>query len=134
MIKVILDTNIVISGYIWGGTPGKVLAKWSSKEFSLVISPKIVEEYAECMERICTRYKQPFPQDFLSIINLYSISVPDMPLPKQVCEDPDDDKFLAAALTSNAKVLVTGDKLLLKVKDFSDCKIITAAEFLKSFF
>lgn len=131
-MKVILDTNIVISGYVWGGPPGKILAQWAQKKFALIVSPQILEEYAGSMESICSRYRQPYPHDFLATINLYSITVPDVSLPQQICEDPDDDKFLATALSSQADFLVTGDKLLLKIKNFSACKIMKAAEFLKN--
>ncbi len=52
------------------------------------------------------------------------------PLPHQVCDDPDDDKFITAAIAGKAEYVVTGDKALLRVRLFHRTKIITPNTFL----
>ena len=52
---------------------------------------------------------------------------------KPICRDPDDDKFLACALSSKSKFLVSGDKDLLELHPFKKTPIVKAAEFLKNF-
>jgi predicted nucleic acid-binding protein len=52
-------------------------------------------------------------------------------LSKPVCSDPDDDKFLACAIASGSRIIVSGDKHLLKVSGFLDIEIIKPNEFIK---
>jgi predicted nucleic acid-binding protein len=46
-----------------------------------------------------------------------------LPLPEKVCEDPDDDKFLACALESGSTVIVSGDKHLLKISGYQNIEV-----------
>ena len=50
---------------------------------------------------------------------------------EQVCSDPDDDKFVAAALAGRAPMVATGDKALLRIDGYQGLKILTPAAFLK---
>lgn len=49
-----------------------------------------------------------------------------------VKEDPDDDKFLAAAIEGKADYVVSGDKPLLNIKEYRGIKIISPADFMKN--
>lgn len=51
-------------------------------------------------------------------------------LTEQVCSDPDDDKFLACALASNADCVVSGDKALRRVSGYHDIEVITPRRFV----
>ncbi|RKZ01447.1 putative toxin-antitoxin system toxin component, PIN family [Candidatus Fermentibacteria bacterium] len=51
----------------------------------------------------------------------------------QICDDPDDDKFIAAALGGKANTIVSGDKHLLDVNGYSGIEIIKPAEFVKQY-
>ncbi len=44
-MKVVLDTNVLVSGLIFGGTPARILTAWTDGRFQLVASPEILEEY-----------------------------------------------------------------------------------------
>ncbi len=52
---------------------------------------------------------------------------------KAVCDDPDDDKFLAAALAGGADVIVSGDMHLLRVSGYRELTVLTPAQFLRSY-
>jgi predicted nucleic acid-binding protein len=54
-------------------------------------------------------------------------------LDKQVCEDPDDDKFIAAALESSSRVIITGDTHLLNVSGYSGIEMIQPAVFIEKY-
>jgi predicted nucleic acid-binding protein len=50
-----------------------------------------------------------------------------------VCVDPDDDKFIAAALASKARLIVNGDKHLLNVNGYAEIDIIRPGDFLRTY-
>jgi predicted nucleic acid-binding protein len=54
-------------------------------------------------------------------------------LPEKVCGDPDDDKFLACALASGSKIVVSGDKHLLKVSGYQEVEVLRPREFLDKY-
>ena len=54
-------------------------------------------------------------------------------LANQVCEDPDDDKFLACALAGDIKTIISGDRHLLKLSGYSGINIITPRVFVETF-
>jgi predicted nucleic acid-binding protein len=58
---------------------------------------------------------------------------PDQSLSRHVCVDPDDDKFLACALTSKCKLIVNGDKHLLRVAGYRGIKVIKPREFVNAY-
>jgi len=128
-VKVILDTNILMSAIFWGGKPRKIVDLWLTGAFVLVASKEIVAEYDEIFHRLNKKYKTADEVLFNTIVShlqLYTSPI----LAHQVCEDPDDDKFLACAMVSAARYIVSGDKLLLQVETFGSCQIITASDFL----
>jgi uncharacterized protein len=54
-----------------------------------------------------------------------------LPFASTVCSDPDDDKFLEAAVASDADYIVTGDAALLRVRKYQRLQIVRPAQFLK---
>jgi putative PIN family toxin of toxin-antitoxin system len=44
-MRVILDTNVFVSGVFFGGQPGKILTAWRNGKIRLFLSPEILEEY-----------------------------------------------------------------------------------------
>jgi putative PIN family toxin of toxin-antitoxin system len=67
----------------------------------------------------------------LEVIELQSEMVEPVSFAKTVCDDPDDDKFLEAALAANADYVVSGDSALLSVKNYHRIQIVRPALFLK---
>lgn len=104
-MKVILDTNVLMSAIFWKGIPGKILELWSDNLFSLVVSEEIFAEYKEVAEILQKRYKSNNIDSLLNFIavNAYFIHPYAIDYPR--CTDPDDDKFLAAAVSAKAKYI-----------------------------
>lgn len=67
----------------------------------------------------------------LGLIELHSDIVEPVRFAKAVCSDPDDDKFLEAAIAANADYVVSGDTALLKLKNYQQIQIVRPAQFLK---
>lgn len=135
MKKVVIDTNVIISGLIKEeSTPGKILKAWKNNKFILLLSPPIFEEISRIIKhpKIINYHKlnEEEIEDFL--LNLYSAShETEGKIELNVVEDPDDNIFVACAVEGNADCVVTGDKIFLKLKEYEGIKIITPSQFLK---
>ena len=55
-MKIVLDTNVLISGIYFSGPPGRILAAWRTRKLQLVVSIEILEEYHNVAERLANRY------------------------------------------------------------------------------
>ena len=117
--------------FVFGGVPGEILSKWINGKFELIVSHEILEEYREVSDILKQKYPKIEPEPILNLITLKSTLTFSVLLKEQVCEDPDDDKFIACALASNAKIIVSGDKHLLNVNGYRKLKILKPKEFLK---
>lgn len=130
--RVVLDTNILISGIGWSGSPKDVIEAFLKGEFILLISESLLNE----LERILNYKKFYFIPGYLkeSLIRNLLKAAEFVKTKKKldiVKEDPEDNKVLECALFGKADYIVTGDKHLLKLCKFNNIKILTPIEFLK---
>lgn len=136
-MKVILDTNVVVSAIFFGGVPGRILDAWKGGRFTLVVSPDICEEYRRVAELLGPRFPG-FDLDLdleplLALILVRGTMVEDSPLPEPVSSDPDDEKFLACALSSKTSLIVSGDRHLLDVSGYRDIEVLEPRSFVDRF-
>ena len=131
-IKAVLDTNVVISGIFWKGAPFEILEAWQKRRFLLVISPPVLDEYRRVLDEMTKQRPIPVLSSILEIIELHSEMVTPVRFPERVCSDPDDDKFLEAALAARADYVVSGDAALLKIKNHQGIQIVRPRQFLTS--
>ena len=133
-MKIVLDTNVVISGVFFGGVPGRILSAWKAGEVSIVFSASILAEYREVGAELTAKYGGAGFEPFAALL-LVGSEVVDAPehLAEPVCEDPADDKFLACALVGGASVIVSGDKHLLRVAGWSGIEVLRPREFLEAY-
>jgi len=132
-MKVILDTNVFASGVFFTGTPHTILNAWHHGWLSLVISPEILEEYRRVVHGLAVEFPAVDPVPPLELVAVHGLMVDAPPLPHQVCADPDDDKFLACAVASQARIVVTGDKALLRTSGYADIEVIPPKAFLDKY-
>lgn len=132
-MKAILDTNVLISGIFFSGTPYEILAAWRDRKIELIISPEILEEY----RRVGEEMEIKFPGiEFVPLLKLLAIEgtmVAAMPLTESVCTDPDDAKFLDCAVASKARVICSGDKAMLKTTGYQGIEVMTPRSFADRF-
>ena len=129
-MKVILDTNVLISGLFFSGPPHEILEAWTAGQFDLVVSPEILEEYRRVANELAVKFASVEITGLLDFITVNSLICAAEPLPEQICSDPDDDKFLACALASGAGYIVTGDRALLKLDGFRGITIMNPRRFV----
>ena len=132
-MKVVLDTNVLISGIYFGGLPGKILEAWGARQFQLLVSTEILQEYLNVVERLADRYAGVEYEGILGLIIQNAELVQTSDLPEPVSEDPDDDKFLACALAGDSTTIVSGDSDLLNVSGFCGIKVLTPKAFVSEF-
>jgi len=132
-MKVILDTNVFISGIFFSGPPYKLLEGWRDGKIKLVMSPEILKEYQEVALRISQQFQDI---DIGSIIELVAIEgaiISSPPLKKQVCRDKGDDKFIACALASRTKIIISGDKDLIDISGYRGIEVIKPRFFVEKY-
>ena len=112
MIRVVLDTNVLLSGTFWTGASYRIL-EWVDKgKIVLILSDSIFEEYNRIVRSDEILDKKAYnPERVESIIKLLQKALfvqPEEKL-KVVKEDPDDDKFLEAAIAGRADFIISRD-------------------------
>lgn len=131
-MKAVIDTNILMSGTFWGGPPAKVLDAFLKDKFEWIVSTEILEEYWRVLNELIKKYQAPAQVvEFFQTLSLSATIVSPLSFGAQVCSDPDDDKFIEAAVAGAAGFIVSGDKALLKTDGFHGIRVLKPAEFLK---
>ena len=130
-MKVVLDTNIFLSGIHWSGASNKVLREWFIGSFTLVSSPQINKELFTQLRDFKIQMETEEIEWWEDVILERSFMV----IPKKkvniVEKDPDDNKFIETALEGKVDYIVTQDKHLLNIEEFEGIKIVTPEEFLR---
>ena len=126
-----IDTNVFVSGIFWKGAPHKVLEAWMQGRFKLIICPSILTEYWRVVDGLMLQYPGLDASTIMELVNIKSEMVTPIAFVRPICTDPDDDKFLGAAVAAKAPYVVTGDKALLKVGIYNDVHVVTPAQFLR---
>ncbi len=130
-MRVVIDTNVVMSGIYFGGVPAEVLGRWSEGHFQLALSVEILSEYRDVATRLTTRYGDLGADRILDIITAHALLIDSPPLADPVSRDMDDDKFIACAMASRSEVIVTGDQDLLVLESVGTVRVLQPREFLR---
>lgn len=131
-MKIVVDTNVLISGVFFGGFPRKVLSSIVEKRITAFATAEIIDEYEEIVEEMIARKQGNISKDILSpLIQVLKIIEPVSAV--RVSRDPDDDKFLGCAKDAKALFIVSGDKDLLVLGEYEGVLIVTAKEFCEQY-
>lgn len=134
-MKVVLDTNVVVSGTFWTGASFKVVSLIDKEKIIMIVTLPILREYEKVVhsEEILEK-TTIFQQAKINV--LYKILARAIIVePKEkidiIKDDLDDNKFLEAAVESQADYIISRDKKhLLILKNFRGISIVTPEEFL----
>jgi len=128
-MRVVVDTNIIVSGYL-GGALEEIIVAWKSGKFTLVVSKVIADEYLKVLRRPKFKIERAEVDDFAALL----LKIADFAIPTEsinaIPADPTDNKFLEAAVEGKANLIVSGDGHLLELETFRNIPIITAREFI----
>ena len=126
-MKILIDTNILISALFFGKFPKEFLNKVLLQNFEICINDKILDEYEATIHKKIIKKKildDVLYEKFLQDVKFFE-SVSDL----KICRDPDDDKFINCAIVAKAIYIVSGDNDLLTIKNFAGIEIVTARAF-----
>lgn len=129
-MKIIVDTNVLVSGVFFSGPPYQILDAWRQGQVEFVVSPEILNEYYQVAEELSQEYPGTDLQPFLDLLTIYGHIVDAPPLQEQACTDVDDDKFLACAIGSGTPIIVTGDKALLLTSGYQGVVVLKPRDFV----
>jgi putative PIN family toxin of toxin-antitoxin system len=129
-MRVVLDTNVLVSGIFFSGPPAEILRAWSRGKFRFVVSPEILDEYARVSAELADKFPDIDTQRILELVIVHSEVCSPGKLPQRVCEDPHDEKFIEAAIDTRTKIIVSGDKHLLKVSGYQGVSVLTPRQFV----
>lgn len=136
-MKLVVDTNVLVSAFLWKGTPGRLIELAGEKECRLFTSRVLIDELAEVLQRKkLAKQVQATGLTAAQMLRNYqrlATTVTARRLAQQVSRDADDDAVLACALAAQADLIVSGDDDLLVLKQFQGMRIVTAAQAIKSF-
>lgn len=133
MIKLLLDTNVFMSGIFCSGHPERILNAWSDGKIKLIVSPEILNEYVRVGNILSKKYSGVDISPFIDLVTIYGEFVSPVVLKEPVSRDVDDDKFIATALAAKCKLIVSGDKDLLTVDGCFGIEIIKPNEFVNKY-
>lgn len=130
-MRVVLDTNVFVSGVFFGGFPGEVLSAWRDGTLEVVVTREILEEYVRVGERLSARFPDVDLGPALELVAASARLVTARPLMEPVCRDMHDDKFIACALAAEADCIVSGDLDLLAVSPFRNVTVVRPRELVE---
>jgi len=128
-MKVVLDTNVLVSGIFFSGPPAAILRAWSQGKFKLVLSREILDEYTRVSAELADKFPDMDFRRILDLVVVRSEICSPTALPQRVCEDPHDDKFIAAAI-DRTKIIISGDKHLLRISGYQGVSVLTPRQFV----
>lgn len=129
-MKIVLDTNVFVSGVFFSKPPLQILQSWRDGKVQLVISPAILDEYVRVSEELRGQFSASGIRQVLELVALNAEMVSPVASAESICADPDDDKFFLCALAARCKIIVSGDKHLLVKSGYRGIQVIKPREFI----
>jgi len=133
-MRLVLDTNVIVSALIWGGEPYKLIRAATEGEIELYTSPALLTELHEVLARghlakRLTQQRSTVDQAIGQYGEL-AISVSPLATPRVVPNDQDDDHVIASAVAAQAELIVSGDRHLLSLGSHQRIDIVSVREAL----
>jgi putative PIN family toxin of toxin-antitoxin system len=129
-VKIVVDANVFISSFFWGGNPQKIFERLIAGLDELYVSREILDEIRTVLSR-------PKFHASTDEIELYMASIKELANEVEIkgeiktgSRGKDDDKYIECTMASNANYIVSGDIHLLEIKEYGSIKIIKAKEYL----
>jgi len=128
--KVVIDTNIFISGFGWDAKPEEILKLLKQRRIINYTSIEIIEELRRVVSYPKLKFSDLLQSRIIEFVFFYSeIAVPAERI-SHITKDSEDNKFLECALAAGAEFIISGDQHLLDIAEYKTVKIVDAAAFL----
>jgi len=131
-MKIVIDSNVFVSSFFWGGHPREVFERVINGFDELYITDEIIKEITSVMKSSKFDVNSIEIEDYIKIIEKYSEKIALKNVPKSISRDNDDDKILQCGLDGNVDYIVTGDKDLLVLREYKTIKIFNPKDYLET--
>ena len=133
-MRVVADTNTVVSGLLWHGNPRRVLEAARAGTLQLFTSAALLAEIEEVLQRpkFARRLSLAGAASHTLVMGYAALAwlIEPAAIAPVIIADPDDDVVLACAVAARAEAIVSGDKHLRDLKQYEGMPILTAAQLL----
>jgi putative PIN family toxin of toxin-antitoxin system len=130
--RVTLDSNVYLSGFVFGGKPKRVLEMAIDGEIEVAVSDPIIQEVRR---HLLGKFgwSEPRAAEAVESITEFAKHVTPTEAIDTVPTDPDDNRVLECAVSAGSQTIVTGDDDLLRLVGFRGIEIVRVADFLTRF-
>lgn len=132
-MRLVVDTNVLVSAFLWQGTPGRLIELAAEMQVELFTSRALIDELSEVLHRKkLAKQVKATGLTAAQMVRHYSGRLAQIVTARKLVNpasrDADDDAVLACALTASANMIVSGDDDLLALKHYQDIPIVTPAQ------
>jgi len=132
-MRVVVDTNVLVSGVFFSGIPRRILEAWRDRRIVIVASLETLEEYRRVGERLGAQFEGVSLEPFFTLLATNALIVQPRQLPEAIVSDPADDKFFACALAADCRVIVSGDKRVLAASGYGGVEVLRPRGFVERY-
>ena len=133
-MRITVDTNVLISATFWYGDSNEIINRVERKEFELVLSPEILEEFAlvlqskEIQDKVSNKNLQ-MKETVQKITSLSALVTPRLRL-DIIDDDPSDNKVLECAKAGKADYIISNDNHIMALRKFENIRILSSRQFI----
>jgi putative PIN family toxin of toxin-antitoxin system len=130
--RVTLDSNVYLSGFVFGGKPRRLLEMAIEGEIEVAVSDPIIQEIRR---HLLGKFGWSEPRAARAVESIAEFAKHVTPTETidTVPTDPDDNRVLECAVSAGSQTIVTGDDDLLRLVAFRGIEIVRVADFLTRF-
>lgn len=133
-MNVVIDTNVFVSSF-FGGNPRTIIDLWKNGKIILCLPGKIIDEYVEVLQFVGLQHQSELDEILMLFARQHQARfTAKTPVLKIVASDLDDDKFFECAVALKARVIISGDRDVLAIKDYMGISVCNPRRFLEDFF
>jgi len=132
-VKIVIDTNVFVSGVFFSGPPFQILRAWKDQELQIVVSLEILDEYYRVGEELSAQFPETDLNPAFELVATKAELIEPAILDDAICVDSDDDKFFACAIAGNTNLIISGDKHLLKMSGYKGIKVVRPRQFVDEY-
>ena len=130
-MRVVADTNILVSALLFGGPPEQVFLAGLRGEIQLLISPSLLKEFEKVLKekfKLSIHLVREIIEEVMDVAEIVEVSSHI----KAISYPDEDNRVLECAVDGKAEFIVTGDtRHILPLKEYGGIKILSPSEFLK---
>jgi putative PIN family toxin of toxin-antitoxin system len=132
IVRVVIDTNVIVSALLFGGTPGELISLWKNNLIRPLVSKKIIGEYIKVLSypKFKLTENEIHYLIYSEILPFFDV-IPSGSKERIVPDDPTDDKFIECAVSGKADYVISGDRHLLSLVICNDIKMVDPSQFIK---